>query len=194
MRVRNSKTQFGAVAIGLHWLTALLILGVWTLGQTLDWFPRGEARSGAIVVHIGFGLAVLLTVLARFAWRLADPPPPLGRSRLGAWTNWAAEAVHYALYALLALAPIVGIATWFARGNALPAFGLVAIASPLAADRELARQLIDLHALLANAIVFLAGFHALAALGHHYLLRDDTLARMIPWMRPRAAAKQSLQA
>jgi cytochrome b561 len=37
------------------------------------------------------------------------------------------------------------------------------------------------HALAANAILVVAGVHAAAALFHHYILRDPTLRRMLPW-------------
>ena len=37
------------------------------------------------------------------------------------------------------------------------------------------------HELAANAILIVAGLHAAAALFHHYILRDATLRRMLPW-------------
>ena len=187
MDVRNSKSRFGSAAIALHWLTALLIAGAWILGQTTDLFARGDPRASAIAAHIGFGLAVLVAVAARLVWRATNPVPAPVPDSFGRWAHLAAEMVHYALYALMFLIPILGIATWFARGEALPVFGLFHIASPLDADRTLARSMLGLHSLVANVIVFLAGFHALAALAHHYVLHDETLMRMVPFLRRRHA-------
>ena len=186
MDLRNSGERFGAVAQSMHWLSVALIAGAWLLGQGMDLLPRGDARAAGIGVHIALGLAVLLVVTGRFAWRLADPPPHPVSSPLGRWSEFAAEATHYALYALLAAVPLAGIAYWFARGNALPVFGLFHIATPLSADRPLAGPLRELHETLANAIVLLGGFHAAAALAHHYLLRDSTLTRMLPRSAVRA--------
>ena len=36
-------------------------------------------------------------------------------------------------------------------------------------------------ALAANAVLIVAGVHAVAALFHHLFLRDATLRRMLPW-------------
>jgi cytochrome b561 len=69
----------------------------------------------------------------------------------------------------------------FARGNALPVFGLFEIASPWSANRSFARSMKDVHEVLANTLVILAVLHAAAALAHHWLLRDRTLLRMLPW-------------
>ena len=99
---------------------------------------------------------------------------------LGAWLDRAARFAHYALYALLLAAPISGIVLQFARGNALPVFGLFEISSPWPADRQFARSAKELHELLSNALVLLAAMHAGAALFHHWVLRDRTLVRMLP--------------
>ena len=68
----------------------------------------------------------------------------------------------------------------FARGHALPLFGLGEIASPWPADRTFARSVKGVHELLANALIILALLHAAAALAHHWFLRDRTLRRMLP--------------
>ena len=68
----------------------------------------------------------------------------------------------------------------FARGQALPVFGLFDIASPWAMDRAFFRQMIGLHELAADALGVVALGHAAAALFHHWALGDRTLARMLP--------------
>jgi cytochrome b561 len=70
--------------------------------------------------------------------------------------------------------------TQFARGDAVSIFGLYEIASPWVKDRAFARSVTEVHEILANALVILAGLHAVAALVHHWILRDRTLARMLP--------------
>ncbi|MDC6663042.1 cytochrome b/b6 domain-containing protein, partial [Leclercia adecarboxylata] len=98
----------------------------------------------------------------------------------GRWPNLPAKAAHGMLYALLIAIPTVGVLPQFARGEALPVVGLFDIASPWVGDRALARSLKEVHETLANLLMILAGFHAAAALFHHYRLRDATLARMLP--------------
>jgi cytochrome b561 len=90
----------------------------------------------------------------------------------------AADA--FALYGLLIAVPVVGVLLQFARGDALPLFGIVDIASPWVRDRTFAKSLTEVHETLANLLLIAAGLHAAAALAHHWLLRDRTLARMLP--------------
>lgn len=184
MNLRNSSERYGAVAQSLHWVVAALVLLSWTTGQFGDDLPRGAARAAGLFVHISSGLAIVAFVALRLAWRLGDPPPPLEPSWLGRWADVAAHLAHYALYALLIAVTIAGIMVQFARGNALPMFGVVEIASPWTADRAFARSVLEVHEVLANGLVILALLHAAAALVHHWVLRDRTLVRMLPGSAP----------
>ena len=72
----------------------------------------------------------------------------------------------------------------FARGNALPLFGIGEIPSPWIRDRAFAHNVTEIHEILANALVIVASFHAAAALIHHFVFRDNTLLRMLPRGKP----------
>jgi cytochrome b561 len=180
MQFRNSQDHYGLVALSFHWLTVALVIVAWTLGTFDDAFPRGPARAASLFVHITAGVAILMLLLSRAAWRVGDPPPPVEPSALGVWGERAGQFAHYALYVLLAAVAMAGIVLQFARGNALPVFGLFEIASPWVADRAFARSVKEVHEVLANALVILAVLHAAAALIHHWIFRDRTLARMLP--------------
>jgi cytochrome b561 len=88
--------------------------------------------------------------------------------------------VHVLLYALLVVTPLVGIYLAFLRGNEVTFFGLFTIPAPIAVDREAARPVQEVHEVLANGLVILAMLHAVAALAHHFVLKDDVLRRMLP--------------
>ena len=145
----------------------------------IDAFPKSW-EAGVLFAHMSFGLVVLALLLGRLGWRMASPPPPPLATPLDPWGNVAALAVHVLLYALLLMVPLVGIGLRFTRGQSVPLFGLYEIASPWVRDRALAASVKNVHALLANALLILASLHALAALAHHYVLKDDTLRRMLP--------------
>jgi cytochrome b561 len=87
---------------------------------------------------------------------------------------------RYSLYVLLVAVPVVGVVLQFARGDALPLFGLAEIPSPWFKDRAFAHNVNEVHEILAHALVALAAFHAAAALIHHWVFRDRTLVRMLP--------------
>ena len=183
MRFRNSADGYGATAQFLHWLTVVLVAVAWILGTFDDVLPKGAARAAGLFVHISAGVAILVALVARLLWRMVDRPPPPTPTMLGAWMDTAGRLAHYALYALLVAVPIAGIVLQFARGDALPLFGLAEIPSPWLADRRYARSVKEVHEVLANALVMLAAFHAAAALVHHWVFRDRTLVRMLPDVR-----------
>ena len=180
MNLQNSETHYGAVAQSLHWVTVLLVMTGWLLGTFGDELPEGPTRAAGLFVHIYAGLTVVAIVALRLLWRIGNPPPTPERTPLGDWADRAARFGHYALYALLIAVPITGIFVQFARGDALPIFGVFDIASPWSGDRAFARSVKEFHELLANALVILAALHTAAALVHHWLFRDRTLLRMLP--------------
>ena len=125
MRLTNSTDRYGTVPQFLHWATVALVITAWLFGQFVDDLPRG-----ALSVHISAGLALLLLLVLRLLWRMADPPPRPEPTVLGPWLDYAGRLAHYALYLLLAVVPVVGIVAQFARGEMLSVFGLYEIASP----------------------------------------------------------------
>ena len=180
MQLTNSKAQYGAVPQILHWLTALFVICGWLLGTFLDDLPKGSIRSSGLVVHMTLGQFVVVFLIARLVWRMANPPPPPEPTRFG-WLQQAIAAfTHYVLYALLVAVPFMGILVQLKRGHALPLFGIWDLNSPWPVDRAMAKNLLQVHEYLADALLLLAGVHAMAALVHHYLFEDRTLLRMLP--------------
>jgi len=180
VQVGNSKFSYGALPQALHWLTAICVIAGWLLGQFIDAFPKGPPRAWALWTHITLGECVMLFLIVRLVWRVADRPPPPEPTRFGRLLLIASKLGHYTLYALLFAVPLVGIIVQLKRGNALPVFGAWNFASPWPTDRSTARSLLEVHELLANALLILAGIHTAAALMHHYVFRDRTLVRMLP--------------
>jgi len=180
MQLRNSTDSYGVVFRSLHWFTVVLVVVAWVLGVGDDVLPKGAARSAGLFVHITAGLTILVALALRLLWRAVDPPPPPEPTIFGIWADHASRLGHYALYALLIAVPIVGVVLQFARGDPLPLFGLFEVHSPWAANRVFARSVKEVHEVLANALVVLAALHAVAALIHHWVLRDRTLIRMLP--------------
>lgn len=184
MQLFNSTKNYGAVAQALHWLTVFLVALAWALGIFGDVLPKGGPRESGLFVHVSAGIAVLALLVARLTWRSVDPSPPPEATEFGDWMGrWldpAARIAHYSLYVLLVAVPVVGIVLQFARGDALPLFGLAEIPSPWLNDRAFAHNVKEVHEILAHALVILAAFHAAAALIHHWIFRDRTLVRMLP--------------
>ena len=91
--------------------------------------------------------------------------------------------MHYLLYALLVTEAVLGFLSRWVGNEAMSFFGLQ-IPPPFAgAGQKTAHQLQDVHNWVGWAIIVLAVGHALAALYHHYGLRDRVLERMLPLAR-----------
>ncbi len=186
--MKNGATEdYGPVAKTLHWITVAFVIVAWTLGTFGDELSEGPRRDFGLLIHIWIGLTILVIAFVRIPWRIANPPPKSLATEFGKWlvewTDPVSRVMHYALYGLLVLVPLVGITLQFAQGHSLPLFGLAAIASPWVADKAFAHSVKEVHEVLANLLVILAAFHMAAALLHHIVFGDNTLRRMLP--RPR---------
>lgn len=168
---------YDSVARFLHWSMAALIVLAFVLGLTIDAFPATWKRA-AIEAHKVIGLALILLLVARLAWRLAHRPPPLEPA--SPLMTAAAHLGHVALYVLMLAAPVVGVVYAIKRGQGLD-LGFLSI-PPLAAPapRAETRPIREWHEWAAYGLLILAGLHALAALWHHALKKDGTLRRMLP--------------
>jgi len=159
----------------LHWLTAIVVGSLWTLGQIIDWFPKGTPRISARSTHILLGAVLILILCMRIAWRARSGSRlPLA---VPGWLGYLGRATHYALYALLITTVVLGVMNVWCRGDRF--YGLF-VFPKLAADGETLKTTVeDLHAFSANLLVIVAVLHALAALGHHFIRRDGVMRRML---------------
>lgn len=160
--------------IVLHWVTAFCVVIAWLLGEDGPQILRDPPTW-----HFVFGLAVLVLVVPRLVARLAGGAPafdPRGSPLL----RLAARTGHAVLYAFLIAMPLSGWYAASALGIPLRIFGvaLPALASPVPDPPGL---IADLHSNGGSSVfLVLAGGHALMALYHHLVLKDDTLRRMTP--------------
>jgi cytochrome b561 len=163
-------------SIRLHWITAALVIALWCLGQTIDWFPKGDIRIAARSVHICLGVVLGLTLCYRLWWRVGGGRrlPPAGPGIVQALST----VVHFALYAMLLGTVALGVANAWVRGDNL--FNLFTIPAFDPGNKALRAQVEDLHTLFANVLFGLAGFHTASGLAHHFIWKDGMLRRMFP--------------
>jgi cytochrome b561 len=176
--MRNSRQHWGAPARGLHWLMALLILVQWVLGRVGHEMARSPAKLDVLVWHKSIGIALLLVVAARLAWRLANPTPehPPSTPR---WETRAAALGHAALYLLMFAIPLSGWLMNSAKNIPFRVFWLLPWPNVVPPNEALGEAAEELHEALAVALVLVLLVHVAAALRHHFILRDDVLRRML---------------
>jgi cytochrome b561 len=175
----GSTDRYSRLSIGLHWLTLLLLIGVYACIELREFYPRGsDVRAALKTWHYMLGLSVFVMVWVRLAARVMGKVPPIVPPS-PKWQALAATVVEFALYGLMLVLPILGWITLSAEGDAIPFFGLQ-LPALVAENKALAERTEELHESLATMGYFLIGLHAAAALFHHYVRRDNTLKRMLP--------------
>lgn len=175
----SSPARYDAVAMSLHWLMAVIIIGLWSLGLIMEELPKGDFRNEMKALHVSIGAIVLGLTVLRLGWRLSKPAPELPQSMTGL-EQLMAGAAHVGLYVLMLVLPVSGIAIVETGGRALNVFGFQVLPAVMAKHEGLHDLAEDGHGLLAWILAAIVIGHLLAALRHHLLLKDDVLARMLP--------------
>jgi len=170
--------RYSGPAQVLHWLTAVLVLLAFIYG------PGGsEARVYASArdferqLHETLGICVLALVVVRMLWRAVDKhpkSPPVPR-----WMRLTAWVVQAALYVLLLAVPLTAIGGAWLEGHALTFLLGIVVPPPVPKSHTLGAEIAEVHAWLGDAILWVAGGHAAAALFHHFVLKDSVLLSML---------------
>jgi superoxide oxidase len=182
MNWKNTAGRYGSISIGLHWLTLALLIGVYTCINLTELYAKGSPPREALKDwHFMLGLMVLVLVALRLLNRLVGGNPAVVPP-LPPWQQRLASATHAALYVLMVVMPILGWLTLSAAGKPIPFFG-VQLPALLAENESLSGQLKEVHETIGTVGYFLIGAHAVAALFHHFVSRDNTLVRMLPGQR-----------
>ncbi len=182
----NSDSSYGLIAIVLHWLMAVAIIGLFVLGLwmvDLDYYHPWYVSAPDI--HRGIGVLVFLMLLLRLLMRILNPPPgPV--PGIKAWERRTSVLVHWLMYGLMLVVPVAGYLITTADGRSVDVFGWFQVPATLTGIQHQEDVAGELHYLLAITLVALASLHTLAALKHHFLNRDATLRRMLGFSRSRA--------
>ena len=180
MPFRNTAEAYGSVAKFLHWAIVLLILPQYFLAEVAHDLPRESAERASLYGwHISLGMLVLVLALVRIGWKIVNrgQPSPLGDV---VWQRKAAAIGHGLLYLLILAQPLSGWAMASAGGGSVGIFGVIGFPPLLGENHDLHEALEEVHEALFNALLVVAVVHVAAALYHHWMLKDDTLRRMLP--------------
>jgi cytochrome b561 len=177
--IATAPVRYDPRSIWLHWITAALVVALWCLGETIDWFPKGDARVAARSTHITLGALLAIVLCIRIWWR-AGGGRRLPAADVGILLVMS-KGAHYALYVLVTGTVAIGLFYAWVRGDNI--FNLFSIPAFDPGNRELRHQVEELHSWSANILLVLAGLHAAAGLAHHFIWKDGVLRRMLPSRR-----------
>ena len=179
MAQTHASSGYSGLAKLLHWTILAALIAQFAVAWTMPHMGRNTQPETLINLHFSIGVSILLLAVVRLGWRLTHPePPPLDGIPL--WQVQSARVVHWLLYLLLFVVPILGwlAASW--RGFPVIMFGLE-LPKLLATRAPGFGWIGDVHGLLANYLMLaLVGLHVAAALYHYFWRRDGVLRRMLP--------------
>jgi cytochrome b561 len=171
--------RYSVTARLFHWLTTLLVVVAYIASvggpETRIYSSVNDFSRG---LHELLGMSVFALTLARVCWRTIFPSPT--SPEMPAWMEIGAKFGQWAIYALLVLVPVTAIVGAWLEGHPLTLLAVGNIEPLLAQSRQLGLALANIHGWLGNALMWLAGLHATAALYHHFWRRDTVLLSMLP--------------
>jgi cytochrome b561 len=172
------EVSYTPVARGLHWITAIIVLANIPMGIVMVNVQGGPLQDLLFRLHESFGALLIPIIAYRLIYRLTHTPPPLP-TEIPAIQRHAAEGLHWALYGLLIVEPILGwITTSSSRSPAL-VFWLFELPPIWPENRAFSEWIAEIHGMIGFIIGFLVCAHIGAALFHHFIRKDRVLMRMI---------------
>lgn len=175
-------SKYTKTAIWLHWIVAILMIGMLVIGEDFIRVPRGTSLAGwGPSAHASVGIMILLLGLARIFWRLANPPPALPPT-MPRWQAIASHISHWAFYALMIAIPVAGLLAIVPYGAARLDVDQVKFLQlfPVALMPNLGDWTMDAHEILSTVAEILVIVHVIAALKHQFWDKDGLLSRMRP--------------
>jgi cytochrome b561 len=179
MPAKNTRSRYGWVSVGIHWLMAMVVIGMFALGIWMrqlsyydPWYQDGPT------IHKSIGVLLFILLLARIGWRSINIRPkddPI----LKKWERTTAHLTHFAMYGLMLMLMTAGYLISTADGRQIEVFNFFSVPATLHGIENQEDIAGEIHEILAWALILLAGVHALAALKHHFINRDSTLLKML---------------
>jgi cytochrome b561 len=173
----DGTPAYTPVARALHWLTAVLVLGLIPVGIIMHNMEASPLQDRLYNLHRSTGTLLLPLAIIRLLYRWTHPPLPL--PDMPALQRVAAESTHWGLYLLLIVQPIVGWAATSAYRAPIIIYGLFELPPILPVNQPLAERLFGVHRWLGILMALMICAHIGAALFHHFVNRDRVLMRMI---------------
>jgi cytochrome b561 len=179
--IANTDSRYGAVAVGFHWLMAVLLIALVALGLFMVRLPDvgfDTLKIRLILYHKDLGMLALGLAALRLAWHVTNTLPRLVEN-LPDWQKVVARFVHLSFYGLMLSVPITGWLMSSAAGFPVSLFGRFDVPDLIPHDDYLFQVFIAVHKWLGYALIPLIVLHAGAALRHHFIFKDETLRKML---------------
>jgi len=182
----NEVRRYNTTAISLHWLIAVLLIGLLALGKYMTGLEEADPLRYTLTQwHKSFGIAVLLLAVVRVIWRLIHKPPALPANTL-TFERIGSHLTHLAMYVLMVVIPVSGWVMVSASPLNIKTvlFGVIpwphiGFLTEAAYKGVIAERAEHIHDWLGNTLLVLVLMHVAAALLHQFVHKDRLINRMI---------------
>lgn len=175
--VKTDMESYHGFSKLIHWITALIILGLLPVGFYMTLMEFSETKLTLYGLHKSFGLIVLILAFVRvFSWLIIRKPSHLDSH--ATWEKFAAKVAHVVLYVSLFLMPFSGWVMSSAGDFPISFFG-IAVPDIIEKNEEIFKLSRQVHEFSSYALICVIGMHVLGALKHHFVDKDTTLRRMV---------------
>jgi cytochrome b561 len=172
--------EFGPIAKFFHWLIAAILLGQIPLAWYMIDLPMSPDKLGTYALHKSIGVTLFTLAVTRLVWALLTVRPKLPDA-MPRWQIWASKIAEGFLYFLVIAMPLTGWLMSSAANFPVSVFGLFTLPDLVAPSETLMETLRGAHEKQSIALMVITGIHALAALKHHFVDKDEVLISMLPW-------------
>ena len=182
--LKNTKESFGFISKTVHWLMAVLLIDLFAVGLYMTELDYYDSLYHTLPWwHKSIGLLVIGLLIFRFIWKMINPVPEALKTHKK-WEVFLAHLLQRLFYGLILLIGISGYFISTAKGKGIDFFNFFevpAIPSTIlkALEEDSADLIGEIHEILAITLIVFAALHALAALKHHFIDKDETLLKMI---------------
>jgi cytochrome b561 len=173
-----AAAAYSLAARVLHWVTAAIVLVLIPAGIYMANAPSGPVQDFLFHIHRSLGVVLMPIIVVRLLYRLSHPAPPLPDD-IPQVQRFVAHFVHWILYALLIVQPLVGWIGTSAYRAPILVFWLFELPPIWPENRAFSEQIFFVHRVIGLLIALVACMHIAAALFHHFVRRDTVLLRML---------------
>ncbi len=175
--MKQAVNNYNVVARGLHWLSAIVIVAMFAVGLWMvDLSYYSEWYRTAPHWHKSIGILLASITLFRLLWKIVTASPKIEGKP---WEIVGAKLVHRLMYLLLFTLFASGYLISTEDGRSIDVFNWFSVPGMGALFEGQADISGEVHFYAAWALIILAGVHALAAVKHHIIDKDNTLRKMI---------------
>jgi len=178
MNVRNTAQDYGLISRLMHWLIALSIIALISMGWYMARLSDEDVLYWRLLdLHELIGLQLLLLVPLKFVWLYFSPNPSYS-SGLASWERHIARVVHILFLMMMAVIPFSGFLFVASNGEPIELYGVITIPDIAQFSRSVRDTLSDIHYYLSYTCAGLIMLHVSAALKHHFMDVHSSLRRM----------------